>query len=118
MNQFDSESFGRNICALRTQMNLNKKQLSDFTDISPANISRIENGEIVAKMDTVCKLADFFNVSIDYLCNRNMKEPHEDGSFISISSDAGLSQEEAKFVKKVAKYIAVEISKKHQKNRT
>ena len=104
MSNFSRVAFGKNINELRSKKGLSIKQLSKATGISSANIGRIERGEVVAKMDTVFKLADFFDVSIDFLCNREITKPN-DNAKVSINSNAGLSHKEATFVKDITEYI-------------
>lgn len=104
MSNFSRSAFGKNVNELRLEKQLSIKQISEATGISSANIGRIERGEVVAKMDTVFKLADFFDVSIDFLCNRETTKS-DDNSKISINSNAGLSHKEATFIKDITEYI-------------
>lgn len=58
------------IAELRKEKNLTQKQLAEAINTSQANISRWEQGIIEPSISECCKLADFFNVSIDYLFGR------------------------------------------------
>lgn len=56
-----------NLKLLRKQNNLTQKQLGEITNIRRVNISRYEKGEVEPTFNILIKLADYFNVSIDYL---------------------------------------------------
>ena len=52
---------------LRTERGATQKEVAEFICCSPLVYSRYEREEREPDIDTLCKLADFFNVSIDYL---------------------------------------------------
>lgn len=56
---------------LREEKGLSQRQLAILVDIKQANISRWEAGKIVPNVIDCWKLADFFDVSIDYLIGRD-----------------------------------------------
>lgn len=56
-----------NLKNLRIQSKLTQKDLSKNLNISRVNLSRYENGEVEPNFETLIKLADYFNVSVDYL---------------------------------------------------
>lgn len=47
-----------------------QKELSKMLNISDKNISNYENGNTEPDIATLIKIADFFDVSLDFLCNR------------------------------------------------
>ncbi|MDF8366200.1 helix-turn-helix transcriptional regulator [Weissella paramesenteroides] len=53
--------------ALRKDKNLTLVQLGNATGILPSNISRYENGLREPGISMLVKLADYFDVSVDYL---------------------------------------------------
>lgn len=55
---------------LRKQNNLSQAEIAKILNTSQQNYNRYENGKIEPDLKTLCKLADFFNVSLDYLCDR------------------------------------------------
>ncbi len=55
---------------LRIQNKLTQEELSKVIKTKRQNISRYETGEIEPNIETLIKLADRFNVSLDYLCDR------------------------------------------------
>jgi len=55
---------------LRNQKKVSQIKLAMDLNMSQNNISRYENGEREADYATLIKIADYFNVSIDYLLER------------------------------------------------
>ena len=62
-----------NIKKLRKEKGLTQISLQMKTGIEQALISKYETGERVPPTDTLILLADFFDVSIDYLLGRTDK---------------------------------------------
>ena len=56
---------------LRIEKGLSQRELAAKTNIKQANISRWEAGLVVPNILDVWILANYFNVSIDYLIGRN-----------------------------------------------
>ena len=55
------------------QRKLNKitqRQLADYLKIAQPSYIRYENGTAEPSMDTLVKIADYFDVSVDYLLGR------------------------------------------------
>lgn len=59
--------FANRVKQLRKQKNLTGEQLGKILGITKTGISYWENGKTVPDNEMLLKLADFFNVSIDYL---------------------------------------------------
>ncbi len=59
-----------NIATLRKERKLSQCQLAKLLGTSQANVSRWEKGLIEPSIVECWKIADFFEVSIDYLCGR------------------------------------------------
>jgi len=55
---------------LRERKNVSQLRLALELQINQNSISRYENGERQADYQTLIKIADYFNVSIDYLLGR------------------------------------------------
>ena len=56
---------------LRKDSNLTQKQLATIIDVQPVSLQRFEYGTSRPSLDTLVKLADYFNVSLDYLVGRS-----------------------------------------------
>ncbi len=59
-----------NIAALRKERNLSQCQLAKLLGTSQANLSRWEKGLNEPSIIECWRIADFFDVNIDYVCGR------------------------------------------------
>ena len=59
----------RRLKGLREEKNLNQQQIADILNISQRTYSYYENGRDIPTL-LLIKLADYYNVSVDYLLNR------------------------------------------------
>lgn len=73
---------GNNIKKLRKEQGLSIRKLSELTGISAPTLSRYENGDRHPKIENWQKLADFFEVSIEYLQGKTFinKESKNEGN--------------------------------------
>lgn len=61
---------------LREEKNLTRKELADKLQLSYWALSKYETGERFPDPETLNKIADFFNVSLDYLMGRtDIRDP-------------------------------------------
>ena len=56
-----------NILQERKKKGVSQSEVAKFLNISQSNYSKYERGEIEPDLSTLIKLADYFDVSIDYL---------------------------------------------------
>ena len=61
---------GKIIAILRKEKNMVQKELAALLNISDSTVSNYENGVHCPDPATLCRLADFFGVSADYLLGR------------------------------------------------
>ena len=62
---------------LREDNDLTQKQLSDFLNISQVSYSYYELGKRSIPLELLCKIADYYNTSVDYLLFRtDEKNPY------------------------------------------
>ena len=62
---------------LREDNDLKQKQVAAYLLCDQSLYSKYERGERPLPLDLACKLADFYNVSVDYLMGRtNIKTPY------------------------------------------
>lgn len=59
------------IKTLRQQHNLTQKQLAEILSVTPVTVQRFEYGTARPSLDTLVKIADHFNVSLDYVVGRS-----------------------------------------------
>lgn len=58
------------IIALREEKRIAQKELARCIHVSPSSISEYEKGNIQPSVTVLAQLADFFEVSVDYLLGR------------------------------------------------
>ena len=57
----------KNLRLLRNQKNLSQQKLADILHISQQSVYKYENGITTPDLQTLMRMADFFDTSIDYL---------------------------------------------------
>lgn len=77
------------ITKLRESRNLKQKELANILKISPQALSGYENGYREPDYDILCRIADFFGVTTDYLLHR---EP--DSGYVYSQKDSELTKDE------------------------
>ncbi len=99
---------GKRIKELRLEINLNQSEFANILNIRNTTLSQYENGINIPNDDMKIKIADYFNVSVDYLLgrsdNRNYKDEIIANAFHQVSTD-GLSQEDIDFVKAMVEQL-------------
>ena len=60
----------RRVRDLREDKDMTQKQIADFLNMQPTVYQRYERGERELPLWAAIKLADFYNVSLDYLVGR------------------------------------------------
>ncbi len=65
---------------LKSEHQVTQKEIAKAANISDRAYRNLESGVSVPNMDTLIAIADFYHVSIDYLCGRtdNPKFPKAD----------------------------------------
>ncbi|MCD8214974.1 MAG: helix-turn-helix transcriptional regulator [Clostridiales bacterium] len=64
---------GANIRYERKLRNLTIDELAEIVDITPSHLGLIERGQKGITIQNLCKLADFFSISIDTMLNRDIE---------------------------------------------
>lgn len=67
-NQF--ELFRIRLRKLRERRRLKRAVLSELCGLDRNAIARYESGERLPSVETICSIADYFEVSVDYLIGR------------------------------------------------
>lgn len=63
--------FSQRLRSLRKAKNLNQNQLGQAVGLTQFAISKIERAERAASIEVICALADYFDISVDYLIGRS-----------------------------------------------
>lgn len=62
---------GERIKELRMERMVTQKDLAVAIGVSSVSVQRFEYGTVRPSLDTLISIADFFDVSLDYLCGRS-----------------------------------------------
>lgn len=68
-----SSKLSVNLKILRKKMDIGQKELAAFLNVSVGTISNYENGVHSPDMETLVKIADFYDVSIDRLLGHDIR---------------------------------------------
>lgn len=68
-----NEAFQQRLQRLRERKRISRRVLSELCGLSKNMIAIYEHGERNPRLDDVVQLADFFEVSLDYLVGRDGK---------------------------------------------
>ncbi len=60
----------KNLRAIREDNDLKQKDIAKYLNISQNTYSQYENGVIALTAEVLIKLADYYDVSVDYLLDR------------------------------------------------
>lgn len=66
--------FGERLCELRKSKNLSQKELGEMFSITSNAIYSWENGKSQPSIEIINKLAQYFNVTTDYLLGSNQED--------------------------------------------
>ncbi|WP_432401411.1 helix-turn-helix domain-containing protein [Wukongibacter sp. M2B1] len=69
-DEVDLKTFGNRLRELRKEKRLNQTEIGGILNIVPSNISHYEAGKARPSLQTIYILANYFDVSIDYLVGR------------------------------------------------
>lgn len=67
MKQYDNKVFGERLKMLRSEKNIGQNLLAQELDLSNASISYWETAKQMPTAEAIFKLAQYFDVSADYL---------------------------------------------------
>ncbi|WP_148550714.1 helix-turn-helix domain-containing protein [Paraclostridium bifermentans] len=62
--------FGRRLKELRLEKKINQAELGEIIGISPSTVGMYEREQRFPDKDTLSKIADYFEISVDYLLGR------------------------------------------------
>lgn len=89
--------FAERLKLLRQSKEMNQVQFADRLGVTKQSVSNWENDNIMPSIEMLVKIADFFNVSTDYLLGRNKPEPEG----IKLLDVTGLRAEQLEHIKQI-----------------
>ncbi len=69
-----NETFPKRLQRLREQRGVSRRVLSELCGMNYNQVTRFERGERKPNQDNLCALADYFQVTVDYLLCREEKQ--------------------------------------------
>lgn len=85
------------IKALRAEKNIKQDVLAKLLGLEIAGISKLETGRVPLKDEYIVKLAEYFNVSTDYLLGKSdIRNIEDEFKFAYHKEIAGLTEDEIK----------------------
>lgn len=67
LNKLMKNNFGKNLRYLRIQQNMTQTDLGYILNVTHQTISNYENNSRLCDLDTLIRISEYFNVSIDEL---------------------------------------------------
>jgi HTH-type transcriptional regulator, competence development regulator len=124
---------GETIAKLRKEKGLSQYELADRLGFSRGKLSNYEQGSRQPDYDTLKKIADYFDVSIDHLLGREEKVKTKEDSleevnklvkeygieqfgFFDIEKWRNLSQEDIEEIKKHFEYVVFQAKQRNKEN--
>lgn len=104
-------TIGQKIAYLREKRGLSQSQLADELSVATSTVGMWETGKRALKDETIKILADYFNVSADYLLDINNEKDSSKPQTIAAHIDADTTDEE---MEDILNYIEF-IKNKHRK---
>lgn len=92
--QLVKKEVGQKLLSIRKELGYNQQDVAEIIGISRASLSYYEKGERSLDIETLYKLAAFYEISIDYLFGlKNSQNPENDISSIEEMKTIGFSNE-------------------------
>lgn len=98
-----NKQFGDRLKELRTKKSLTQEELAKLFNTGKSSISNYENNSRLPDAVTICKYADFFGVTVDYILGRSDIRNPEARSKDLYSLDVSGLPEEA--IQRVEEYV-------------
>ena len=76
----DSKQIGELLARLRKERGMTQQQVAEYLNVKQNTYSQYEIGVLNYPIDVLCRLADLYQVSVDYLLGRtDEKTPYPPG---------------------------------------
>ena len=92
-------NFAKRLKSLREENNIKQVELAKSLKMTSATLSQYENGIREPNNETLIKLAEYFDVSVDYLLGRTLSRKQPDTlAFHSVPGYEKLSNEDKQYI--------------------
>lgn len=103
------------IKALRAEKNIKQDVLAKLLGLEIAGISKLETGRVPLKDEYIVKLAEYFNVSTDYLLGKsNIRNIEDEFKFAYHKEIEGLTEDE---IKEALEFYKMVKNRKNKENK-
>jgi transcriptional regulator with XRE-family HTH domain len=83
--------FQKRLQEIRTNHKISQKELAQSLQVSQQTIAKWENGKATPNPNMIAKIANYFNISSDYLLGlSSIPSPKEEETFLKISQNKDL----------------------------
>ena len=93
-------NFGDKLKMLRQRKNVKQKELADYLFLKQSSVSDYENNRSTPSPETIKKIAEYFNVSADYLLDISPKEKDKLDSTLESALEELKNEDTLLFMKK------------------
>lgn len=91
---------------LREQKQMTQEDLGELLSVTKGTISKYENGNLQPSNEALKFLADFFNVTTDFLLGRtDIKNPYEPNTIAAHHDGEEWTEEELKDIEKFKEFV-------------
>lgn len=77
----------KNLKKLRNKKGVSQREIAKAVMVSQQSINKYENHDVEPDIGTLIKMADYFNVSLDYLVGREYCAEDIEGTQIAVSRE-------------------------------
>lgn len=101
----------KNLKKLRMEYNISQQQLADVLGVSQQSINKYENHRVEPDIQMLCRMADYFQTTVDYLIGHGERRPErEEADFPEAAlSLRGLTDSE----REILRLLLLEFRKRH-----
>ena len=92
---------GRILTELRKEKEIGQKELAVYLNVSVGTVSNYENDVHSPDLSTLCKLADFFGVTTDYLLGRTVQRNFTADPFEAAEKEVVINTEKGSMINKI-----------------
>lgn len=116
LRRMSEMTLGKRIKQLRKERELTQSELGKHLNVGKSTISQYETDTNMPDSDIILKIAEFFNVTTDYLlCRTNIRKPEKE--IIATSREFGYEKDLPPEVYQQIKDYAEYVIAKHEKNK-
>ena len=95
----------KNLKKLRLEFGISQQQLADVIGVSQQSVNKYENHNVEPDIETLIAIAEYFNVTIDYLVGRDESRAEDRDSQILFNQYNLMEQEQKRLYIDIGKAI-------------